>query len=58
MNLNNKDILRLPLNHQIFYKSIIQSSDYLQYEKLLKKNKILTEFKGYARKLKNKIMQQ
>ena len=56
MDLKNDEILRLPVNHQIFYNSIIQSSNYIQYEKVLKKNKLLIEFKGYARKLKNKII--
>lgn len=56
MDLKNDEILRLPVNHQIFYNSIIQSTNYIQYEKVLKKNKLLIEFKGYARKLKNKII--
>lgn len=56
MDLKNDEILRLPVNHQIFYNSIIQSSNYIQYEKVLKKNKLLIEFKGYARILKNKII--
>ena len=55
MKLSDEDILRLPLNHQVFYISIVESTNLGQFEKRYEKNNRIIPLKRIPLKVKNKL---